>query len=92
MHFSEEQLKLVEEMSYRLFQPYLIAINLEVDEDEFLEEIHQKSSARTAFYKGLIRHENEVREQIIKAALNGSNPAQEQLLKLLQIFHSSLNE
>ncbi|HBB00726.1 MAG: hypothetical protein A2W86_11785 [Bacteroidetes bacterium GWD2_45_23] len=92
MHFSEEQLKTIEEMSYRLFQPHLIAINLEVDEDEFIEEIYQKSLARTAFYKGIIRHENEIREQIIKAALNGSNPAQEQLIRLLQIFHSSLNE
>lgn len=92
MHFSEEQLKTIEDMAYRLFQPYLIAINLEVDEDDFIDEIQQKSTARTAFYKGVIRHENEVREQIIKAALNGSNPAQEQLIKLLQIFHSSINE
>ena len=32
MHLSEEQLKVVEEMAYRLFTPELTAINIEVDE------------------------------------------------------------
>lgn len=92
MHFSEEQLKIIEEMGYRLFPPYLVAINLEINEDDFIDEIHTpKSSARTAYYKGLIRHKNDVHEKIISAAINGSNPAQDQLIKLLQTLYASLD-
>lgn len=92
MYFSEEQLNIIEEMAYRLFEPYKIAINLEVDEYDFIDQINQPSEARKAFYKGIIRHEMELREQIIKAALNGSNPAQDQLLKMFQTLTSNLNE
>lgn len=84
MHLSEEQLRAVEEMGYRLFSPELTAINIEVDEYEFVEEIETPGTEiRKAYYKGIIRQETELREAIIKAAGNGSNPAQEQLLRLL---------
>ncbi len=91
MHLSEEQLKVVEEMAYRLFTPELTAINIEVDEIEFCEEINiPGTNARTAYFKGVIRQETELRESIIKSAGNGSNPAQEQLLKLLIQLKSNL--
>lgn len=84
MHLKEEQLNVVEEMGYRLFTPDMVAINIEVDEDEFCSEVEiPGTAARTAYYRGIIRQEMELREAIIKSAGNGSNPAQEQLIKLL---------
>ena len=84
MHLSEEQLEIIEQMGYRLFTPALVAINIEVDEDEFAEEITIPGTpARKYYYKGVIKQESELREAIIKAAGNGSNPAQEQLIKML---------
>ena len=84
MHLSEEQLEIIEQMGYRLFTPAMVAINIEADEDEFTEEINiPGTKARIAYYKGLIKQESELREAIIKAAGNGSNPAQEQLIKML---------
>lgn len=91
MHLTEAQLSVVEEMSYRLFKPFTIAINIEVDEIEFQNQISYEGSAvRNAYYKGLIRQEIELRNAIIKAAGNGSNPAQEQLLRLLNNLNASL--
>ncbi len=85
MHLSEEQLNSVEEMAYRLFSPDMIAINIEVDEEDFNQAIETPgSNERKRFYKGLIRHESELRESIMKSARNGSNPAQEQLLKMIK--------
>ena len=87
----EEQLKIIEEMAYRCFTPELIAINLELNEFEFLAMLElQNSDVRRAFYKGIIRLQTEIRESIIKAANNGSNPAQEQLLKLIKELQSCL--
>ncbi len=84
MHLSEEQLEIIEQMGYRLFTPTMVAINIETDEDEFAEEITIPGTpARIAYYKGVIKQESELREAIIKAAGNGSNPAQEQLIKML---------
>jgi hypothetical protein len=84
MHLSGEQLNQVTEMAYRCFAPFLIAINLEVDEVEFIEQIYIEGSIRKAYYAGLIRQQTELREALIKAAHNGSNPAQEQLLKMME--------
>ncbi len=91
MHLTEEQLNIIEEMAYRLIIPRFVAINIEVDEDDFLEEISQPGSqVRKAYYKGLIRHDTDLRESIIKAAHNGSNPAQDQLIRLMNTLISAL--
>jgi hypothetical protein len=92
MHLSEEQLKMVEEMSYRLFPPVMIAINIEADELDFTEAINTPGEmARNAYYKGLIRQQMELRDSIIKAAKNGSNPAQQQIIHLSNTLISQLN-
>ena len=91
MHLSEEQIKQIEEMAYRLMSPELIAINIEVDEDDFTDTLtHLDSNVRKAYYKGLIRQQSDLRESIIKAAHNGSNPAQEQLLKMMNKIISTI--
>jgi hypothetical protein len=88
MLLNEEQLEIIEQMGYRLFTPEKVAINIEVEEDEFIQEITiPGTKARIAYYKGIIRQESELREAIIKAAGNGSNPAQEQLIKMLNQIH-----
>ena len=38
MHITEAQLKAIEQMGYRLFSPELIAINIEVDESDFIKK------------------------------------------------------
>lgn len=85
MYFNEEQLKNIEEMSYRLFSPIEIALALEIKEqDDFIEEIScAGSNAHRAFYKGYLRQLGELRNDTIKAARNGSNPAQTELLKCI---------
>jgi Fic family protein len=85
MYLTPEQLNQVEEMAYRCFAPFLIAINLELDEIEFIGQIFiEGTNIRKAYFKGLIRQQMELREALIKAAHNGSNPAQEQLMKIME--------
>lgn len=43
-----------------------------------------------AYYRGFIRQKMEVQRSIIKAAQNGSNPALEQLLKMLSDISNQL--
>jgi len=85
MYLTPEQLSQVEEMAYRCFEPFMIAINLELDEIEFIGQIFiEGTDIRKAYYKGLIRQQMELREALIIAARNGSNPAQEQLMKIME--------
>ena len=61
-------------MAYRLILPGLIAINIGVDETDFLAELRTPGTeVRTAF-----------RESLIKSAANGSNPAQQELIKFIK--------
>jgi len=85
MYLTQEQLEQVEEMAYRCFAPFLIAINLELDELKFIENIFiEGTDIRKSYYKGLIRQQMEIRDALIKAAHNGSNPSQEQLMKIME--------
>jgi hypothetical protein len=85
MYLNPEQLSQVEEMAYRCFAPFLIAINLELDETGFVEQIFiEGTNIRKSYYRGLIRQQQELRDSLIKAAHNGSNPAQEQLMKIME--------
>ena len=85
MYFNEEQLKNIEEMAYQLFSPFEIALALETEEaDKFIEEISTPGTdVHKAFYKGYLRQLGELRTDTIKAARNGSNPAQMELLKCI---------
>ena len=84
MNLTTAQLDEVEQMAYRLIVPKLIAINIDADEDEFVNEIRTPGTkAREAFYKGYLRQEIELRDSLIKASKNGSNPAQIELIKYM---------
>lgn len=84
MNLTSEQLKAVEDMAYRLIPPNLTAINIEVDEYEFIQQVRTVGTpAHNAYYKGYVKQLIETRESIIKAAHNGSNPAQQDLLHFM---------
>jgi hypothetical protein len=76
-------------MAYRLISPELIAINLELEESDFTEELRNpKSEVRKAFYKGYILQLIETRDALIKSARNGSNPS---IDNMLRFFHKINN-
>lgn len=89
-NLTKEQSDALEEMAYCLIPLPLIAINLEIEEYELKELLQQPSPVRTAYYRGYIRQKMEVQHSIIKAAQNGSNPALEQLLKMLHDISNQL--
>lgn len=92
MHFTEEQLNAIEEFAYRLYQPSYIAIALEVDPDDFKEDITVRTTdAAKAYYKGFLRQLDEVHTDTIKAARNGSNPAQIELMRYIQSVQREVN-
>ncbi len=85
MNLTKEQCDEVEQMAYHLVTPSLIAINIGVDEQDFIEQVRTPGTqARMSFYRGHIRQLIEVRASLIKAAKNGSNPAQQELIKFIK--------
>lgn len=83
INLTEEQSRAVEDMAYCLIPLPLIAVNLEIEEFELKELLREPSPVRTAYYRGYIRQKMEVQRSIIQAAQNGSNPAIEQLVRML---------
>lgn len=91
MNLNEEQLKSVEMLAYRLFTPSMVAIAVGVDELDFVADVRIPGTpARIAFYKGYLQQQVETREAIIKAARNGSNPAQIELLKFFKQMNQAI--
>ena len=84
MNLTQEQREEIEKMAYRLISG-LIAINIGADETDFLAELRTPGTeVRTAFYRGHLRQTVELRESLIKSAVNGSNPAQQELIKFIK--------
>ena len=91
MNLTKVQCDEVEQMAYHLIQPGLIAVNIGVDEQDFIEQVRTPGTqARTSFYRGYIRQLIEVRASLIKAAKNGSNPAQIELIRFLKTAKLSI--
>ena len=77
MLFSEEQLNEITEMAALYFGPEQIAINIEVDPDDFTDLITNKiGTGYKAYCTGRLSSEIELRTAIKNAAMNGSTPAQ----------------
>lgn len=80
MFLQEEDIKGIEEMAALFFSAEDIADNLELTEEEketFCSNIELKTGKEyTAFRKGRLRTEVELRKAIKMAALNGSSPSQ----------------
>lgn len=86
MNFSEEQLKLIEQMAGLFFPPEVITVNLELHGDEaeqFVLAIACEDTAVpfvAAYFKGRLESELVLRDAIRKSALNGSSPSQQMML------------
>ena len=92
MNLTKEQREQLRQMGYTLIPPALAAINLEMDELEFLTELKTaRSEVKRAYYSGYLQQLVETRQAIVKAAHNGSNPAQVELLKLINRMQQSID-
>lgn len=86
MNLSEEQLNMVEELAGLFFSPEMIAINLELNEEDterFCLLIQLKRTEMpevAAYYKGWLLAEISLRRAIKQSAMNGSSPSQAQML------------
>lgn len=91
MNLSEEQLNEVEALAYRLLPPHDIAIVIEVTPLDLCEAINDDATpAHRAFYRGYLKQVVEQRDAIIKAAQNGSNPAQEEIMRFIHQLENRL--
>lgn len=91
MNLNEDQLKAIEDLAYRLITLSLIAVNIGVDEIDFIQAVRTPGTkAREAFYRGYLRQMIETRDALIRSARNGSNPAQIELLHFIQDLNNSL--
>lgn len=80
MHFSEEQLKEIESMASLFFTPEEIAVNIEVNPDDFLLCIKsQTGDGYKRYMAGRLSSEVELRKAVQQAALHGSSPAQQMM-------------
>lgn len=75
--FTEDELKLIEEMAELFYSPGEIAINLQVDPEEFNLQIKVgENQIHNSFYTGWFKGDIELRKSIAQASKNGSSPAQ----------------
>jgi hypothetical protein len=73
MKLTEEQLNAIEELAGFFMQPTEIAIIIEVDEFEFLEELKNKDSfVYKNFHKGILKSVVKLRKTQLDFALKGS--------------------
>jgi hypothetical protein len=88
-NITTEQLTEVEEMAQLFLSPDTICIAMDWDNDileSFLLAIETRDNNDVlyrAYFKGRITSEIELRRSIKQAATNGSNPAQDTMLKFL---------
>lgn len=83
--FSEEQLNELTELSALFFSPEDIMISLEIpyhkiDEFKDILILQKDNPIYLAYHTGRLRTEISLRNAILKASLNGSNPAQNSML------------
>lgn len=90
MNLTKVQLDKVSELAQLTITPQMIAACIEVDELEFVEACNTPGTPeRSAFLSGVAQQMLDTRAAIIKAAHNGSNPAQTELLGFIdkQLYH-----
>ena len=86
MNLTEEPLKMVEEMAGLFFSPEMIAVNLELNEEDteyFIAAIECKNTKNPlvgAYFKGWLEAEITLRKSIKQSAMNGSSPSQQMMM------------
>lgn len=92
INITKDQSDAITEMAYNLIAPFMCAINIEVAEQDFIEDLRTPGAPiRNAYYIGYIRQLTELRISLIKSAHNGSNPAITELLKIIQSVQNHLS-
>jgi len=82
----EDILTMIEEMGGLFFPPEMIAINLEMTEEEtefFVAAIESKNIKNllvASYFKGWLESEIGLRRAIKQSALNGSSPSQQMMI------------
>jgi hypothetical protein len=85
MNLNKEDLENITAMAGLFFTPAEIAINLQLDESEFNEQINiPGSDIKRAYDTGIITGKIKLRTGIMIAAEHGSSPAQQLMLQILQ--------
>jgi DNA helicase IV len=76
MNLTEEQLNAISDMASLFYSPKEIAINIEVNEDDFDMEIKsEKGPVYKAFMKGWFESDMKLRRSTLQSAINGSTPS-----------------
>lgn len=89
MDFTEEQLTEIQNMAGLFFTPEEIAINIEVDPDDFANLIKSQSGeAYKRYMAGRFASDVELRKAVQQAAFNGSSPAQQTMISWLNSSQS----
>jgi hypothetical protein len=81
---NEKFLEDLETYASLMFTKSEIAIILEIPAQTLLEAIADNSPALTAFQRGRLKREAEIRKGIFDLAQNGSSPAQTFAMKLIE--------
>jgi len=85
MFLTEEQTKEIESMAELFFNLDQIAANAEIDPEDFRDEVQSKTGpAYVAYITGWLKGEIPLRKSIAEAAANGSNPAQQMMITMIQ--------
>lgn len=87
-----EQLDAIQSMAERLVHPRLIAVAVGLDEDQFSFLVNDRTTdVSEHYYAGFIQAKIQLHESIIKSAMNGSNPSQAEMKKLINDAENYLN-
>ena len=85
MFLTEEQIKEIESMAELFFSLDQIAANAEIDPEDFRDEVQSKTGpVYVAYITGWLKGEIPLRKSIAEAAANGSNPAQQMMITMIQ--------
>lgn len=79
-------------MAYRTISPSLIAEALGEDGEELTMLVREKNTPEhDAYYEGYLQQMIELKEATIRAAKNGSNPAQLEVVKALAALNIEIH-
>ena len=92
MLLNEEQRKTIEEFASNFYQPHEIEIVMELPVGSITEALDSPNSdAYKAYYKGFLSSDFELRQSVKESAINGSHPAQMEMLKLSNKLKNTLD-
>ena len=77
MNLNKEELAMITKLAGLFYTPSEIARVLEIDTEEFENQIKsEESEAYKYYYKGYYQTDVSLRQSILDSAINGSSPAQ----------------